>query len=498
MFSLRLKNYRCFEDTKDIELRPINILVGNNSSGKSSFLKIFPLIKQSIGVKRNGTFLWFGPEVDFKNFSNIVKNQGEPLVLSFILTNFTALQRRLLFNRKGVDLKVTLFLSSMKDGEKDFDYLSKLEISFEDQQIELQYNLKRNTCKVLINGNPTPENFDILLTSETNSLLPRFLFVHENEVDQESPFWSINYFRNLSSSFPLFNKISRRLKLGSKDDIIKYILKNINNGDEETHLDVNRQTLNEAYLLLHLNNIIDAINLEFLKLSDHITYIGPFRSTAQRYYRIQNFAVDSIDSNGQNFAMYLYNLSPEKLEKFQQWTYNFFNFIVDVKSSSGNVEMVIRESTNQEHNMVDVGFGYTQILPILGVIWKSLYQIDHYSISSISHEHNERIIAIEQPELHLHPRLQGLFVRMLVKVIQKAQANGLDIKFVIETHSDTIISVIGEMIALSKCKKEDINVYVFNALNEGLDSYVVKSSFTNDGQLENWPYGFFSDYGFPD
>ena len=53
MDTLRLKNYRCFTDTGDIDFRPINFLVGSNSSGKSSFIKMFPLIKQSVGIKRN-------------------------------------------------------------------------------------------------------------------------------------------------------------------------------------------------------------------------------------------------------------------------------------------------------------------------------------------------------------------------------------------------------------------------------------------------------------
>lgn len=56
MDTLRLKNFRCFEDTGIIDIKPITFLVGSNSSGKSSFLKFFPLLKQSVNVKRNGVF----------------------------------------------------------------------------------------------------------------------------------------------------------------------------------------------------------------------------------------------------------------------------------------------------------------------------------------------------------------------------------------------------------------------------------------------------------
>ena len=48
MRSIRLKNFRSFEDTGRIELKPITILVGANSSGKSSFLRFFPLLRQTV------------------------------------------------------------------------------------------------------------------------------------------------------------------------------------------------------------------------------------------------------------------------------------------------------------------------------------------------------------------------------------------------------------------------------------------------------------------
>lgn len=48
MDSLRLKNFRCLEDTGMVDFAPLNILVGANSSGKSSFLKFFYLLKQTM------------------------------------------------------------------------------------------------------------------------------------------------------------------------------------------------------------------------------------------------------------------------------------------------------------------------------------------------------------------------------------------------------------------------------------------------------------------
>lgn len=48
MINIRLRNFRSLKDTGIIELKPLSLLIGKNSSGKSSFLRFFPLIQQSL------------------------------------------------------------------------------------------------------------------------------------------------------------------------------------------------------------------------------------------------------------------------------------------------------------------------------------------------------------------------------------------------------------------------------------------------------------------
>lgn len=93
MDSLRLKNFRCLEDTGMVDFAPLNILVGANSSGKSSFLKFFYLLKQTIRENRRGVFLWNSQNansVDFRDFSNTVKD-GEGSILG-VLTDMVRIQ----------------------------------------------------------------------------------------------------------------------------------------------------------------------------------------------------------------------------------------------------------------------------------------------------------------------------------------------------------------------------------------------------------------------
>ncbi len=70
MFSYRIQNLRSLSDTGEINLKPINILLGANSSGKSTFLRSFPLFKQSISNSTKGPILWYGDFVDFGTFKD--------------------------------------------------------------------------------------------------------------------------------------------------------------------------------------------------------------------------------------------------------------------------------------------------------------------------------------------------------------------------------------------------------------------------------------------
>ena len=46
--TLRLQNFKAFEDTGEIELKPITVLAGPNSGGKSSILQSLLLLKQTL------------------------------------------------------------------------------------------------------------------------------------------------------------------------------------------------------------------------------------------------------------------------------------------------------------------------------------------------------------------------------------------------------------------------------------------------------------------
>ena len=74
MKSVRVKNYKSIIDSGDIEIKPLTVLVGKNSAGKSSFIRLFPLLKQTIEKNVDGSLLWYGDYVDFGDFRTTITN----------------------------------------------------------------------------------------------------------------------------------------------------------------------------------------------------------------------------------------------------------------------------------------------------------------------------------------------------------------------------------------------------------------------------------------
>ena len=78
--TIAIKGLKSIADSGVINLKPINILVGNNSSGKSSFLRAFPLIRQSVEQRTRGPILWNGIYTDFESFDNSIHDSPSVIV----------------------------------------------------------------------------------------------------------------------------------------------------------------------------------------------------------------------------------------------------------------------------------------------------------------------------------------------------------------------------------------------------------------------------------
>lgn len=496
MDNLRIKNYRCFDDTGTVDIKPITVLVGANSSGKSSFLKFFGLIKQSVSEFVRGFFLWSGPLIDFKDFDNVVKNREESIEVDFDINELPIYTDFKMFKSKVKDVHIHLEIGKSAKHDK-YDILQSLIITFEDNCFELHFNPDRSAY-IIINQIKSLELGDVIKWGLTNSLFPKIAFVSNKEKIDDERSYKV-YKRMLDMMKKVNNKEnvhlywSPRYKYSFDKSLLKKYVKR-QCKDKLNEEEVNR--ISDMMMYYSINTFLDSLNFYMLHLSKKMTYVMPLRAIVQRYYRYNNYAVDSIDADGSNLPMFFNGLSNKAFNDFNEnWLFPIFKFELELQSSGdGHVELLIKEKDKPKRNLIDVGFGYTQILPILTIIWKAI-MVDCYNTDETDDFCKTHIVAIEQPELHLHPRFQGMLVDMLDKVIEICYEAKKDVRIIIETHSEVIINRLGIKVMDEKSyiKAKDVNVLMFNAKSEGFDTDVVSSTYDDEGYLTNWPFGFFSD-----
>lgn len=127
-------------------------------------------------------------------------------------------------------------------------------------------------------------------------------------------------------------------------------------------------------------------------------------------------------------------------------------------------------------NLAQASSGLLQILPII----TALLNKDKLENNSIN--------IIEQPELHLHPKLQAELADFFFS--KNISSNNL----VIETHSEHIIRKVQVLVAQGEVKKEQIAVYYFNKDEKtGITSIKEMELEDNGFFKEPWPDGFFDD-----
>ncbi|KAA6339244.1 hypothetical protein EZS27_012812 [termite gut metagenome] len=497
MDSIRVKNLHCLADTGEIPLKPINILVGANSSGKSSFLRLFPLLKQGLNTNKKGPILWLSEDVDFGDFKTAVKKGEKNIELQFAFTSYT------------------LTLNIIE--EKDTDYINRINVIFCDQKIQIDINGSQIE-KILINDE-TFTNLSIDVLDNKTRILPDFYSIIEKSNifnTSETKEFLLSY--DVEGGSRIAENINNILisykKEGWEDNLIldfskekgkdKYTLSSLlkilkKSIQSPEHSSINSWKkddkefieFNNRLILLIFPLIIRELNSKLSGYFRSINYIGPVRATAERYYRRQNLSLDFIDSRGINLPMFINDLAERDKKDLNSWMSENFGFHLVTDYSGGHITIFLVNGMNKEKiNLADSGFGFSQIMPIIIILWITSKQMLRRKKFMLTHP-DAYYYVIEQPELHLHPALQAKLTDVFISAIKLAKDNEIDLKLIIETHSETIINRIGRRISEMQINKEDVTVALFdNKLNkEGKN--VTLSHFNEEGFLENWPIGFF-------
>lgn len=509
MKKIGFHNFRSLKDIDGIDIKPITVVVGKNSSGKSTFLRSFPLMRQTAEVHTKSPLLWYDPNfVDFGSYDecqNIESKQADDVEKNIALKfNFDIKTLRRGYHRyyptsfwrrgiraKSFGLNVDLCVSIAENNGKE--YFNYIEVKFEESVIRLVGDKDKRIKEIIINNedNTPKQEFNFYLL---DGIIPTI--IEDGEYSRmgnkllDSDFYNFVYnnFLTRKAKDHTIDEILNKIELcGYKKfcSSVKKISKpttwnkKINTFCDESY---ELHKLHNYFLLANIQTILEECNFVLSTFYKNSKYVAPVRANAERYYRKQGLAIESIDARGINLPMYLENLKHSELTDFKKWTKENFGFLPDVSTKGGHISISI-ELDGEKVNLADTGFGYSQILPIITQLW-SITKMRKSRIFD-----NRVSYIIEQPELHLHPAFQALLVDVFVKSIDIAQKNEISLNIIFETHSETMINRLGQHVALKNMSNDKISLAIFNST--GFETTITKGEFDEKGILKDWPFGFF-------
>ncbi len=229
---------------------------------------------------------------------------------------------------------------------------------------------------------------------------------------------------------------------------------------------------------------------EFERLLSHVSYLGPVREYPEREYTWSGSRPLDVGKRGERVidailaarqrgpdASSAGGPAASSLEEtVARWLKKLgliHSFSVEPLAKDSSIYQVrVQKSPSSAKVLItDVGFGVSQILPVLVLC----YYVPEGSI-----------ILLEQPEIHLHPSVQSGLADVLIDA-----ARTRNVQIILESHSEHLLRRLQRRIAEESLKPQDTALY-FCEIEKG-ESSLTPLDIDLFGNIMNWPRDFFGD-----
>lgn len=119
-------------------------------------------------------------------------------------------------------------------------------------------------------------------------------------------------------------------------------------------------------------------------------------------------------------------------------------------------------------SIADVGFGVSQVLPVL--------------VALLVAEPGQ-LVYLEQPEMHLHPRAQAALAEILADAAKRG------VRVVLETHSELLLLAVQSLVAEGKLSPDLVKLHWFTRGEDGVTK-VSSADLDEAGAFGDWPEDF--------
>ena len=393
---IAVKGFKSIAEEREIDIRPLTILAGANSSGKSSIMQPLLMLKQTLEAPYDpGPLKIDGPNVRFtladQFFSKLTNGKrADSFHIQIEVDNSDLV--RTTFKKGPSEIEIVEMTRGKLDGDQ----------TLSSDHFTLYPKMPPEEIKLLGDEDSVFENFDVVKRSGC------FLYLESEDGDKRLNF---------------------------------------------TH-DAAFNIVNSVYLPGLRGNPERFYNL---------TSTGPWYPG-----RFEHYAASIIHEWQETKDERLKTLG-DALHTLRLTAHVSTRKIGDVGIEL-QVGRLLHSSTDETDmvNIADVGFGVSQVLPVL--------------VAVIVAEPGQ-LVYLEQPELHLHPRAQVALARVLTDAAKRG------VRVVAETHSSLLLLGIQTLVAEGDIPPELVKFHWFSRNKDGVTE-VTSADLDDAGAYGDWPEDF--------
>ena len=433
MNSIKVTNFKSIHDSGTFELRPLTVLAGINSSGKSSLLQALLLLKQTMAAGTTDRLKITGPYVVANLASDLVRNK-----------------------KKGGAIGITLTISA-KDLENGKEYaVFAPEPDLRMKELEVQ-------VAISVNGKTELKSLECNIRYYDSD---KEAYIKVKRNSKQDNLFTIRF------TSPLMVGLDDSEKIRKMDDCTL---------DFHSFIPVfaewKRQDRQETRTLAIMKIVERDL---YIHLKSHC-YLGPQRVRPELARSYDSIGFENVGIDGEN-TRFIYEQNKNvqmpgygKGETLQvlcnNWICQKMGLArsMDVQRDANKLfRTIITNNDGLAVDLCQMGFGLSQILPIV-VQGLMLYE--------------DWTLIVEDPDVHMHPKVQALLVDFFIDLVKHGR------RVIIETHSDHIVTRLRRRIADGTISTGDVNLSFVENSEEG--SHYRFIDMEKDGSFVNeLPEGF--------
>lgn len=445
---LRIQNFKGWKDTGPIRMAPLTLFFGTNSSGKSSLGQFLMMLKQTAELPDRKTVLHPG------NRQSIVQLGS---------------WREMVFQRDTRNRIKFEYEWELPQRLTVRDHLSMK--SFTGRTMQFAAELELNDA-----GRDMPEvayfEYCLPLVARSASSADKDRSILSARMSRKSA--ASTYEVTTSDNYGLRRHRGRA-----------WAIKN------PTHF---YGFPDEVFAYYQNADFVRDLNLAQQQMFNSMYYLGPLRTKAERLYTWSGITPESVGFSGENTVTATLAAKNRKISSGPGKRNRLFDetigrklkemglvedFKVNLISESRReyeVKVRVRKSSDWV-DLPDVGFGISQVLPVL-------VQCFYAAPGST--------ILMEQPEIHLHPSAQAALADVLIEVINSREGGrDRNIQLIIETHSEHFLRRLQRRIAEEVISEDCVSAYFADVSSNPAKLKALEVDAF--GNIHNWPKNFFGD-----